>query len=106
MLARGTVFPGRQALVRRVPNDLGHPRLGISTPRAYGGAVRRNRFRRLTREAFRNLGLELGGYDYFVSPRRHLAEPTLVGLRADLVRTLTASPAPSRRTGDRRPKQA
>lgn len=101
ILAHGEVYPGRQALVRRLANDAGQARLGISTPRAYGSAVRRNRFRRLVREVFRGLRAELGSYDYLVSPRRHLAEPTLEGLRDDLLRTRAATPAPPRRPGAR-----
>ena len=105
VLAQGDVFPGRQALVRRVANDTGGARLGLSTPRAYGGAVRRNRFRRLAREAFRVLRSELGAYDYLVSPRRHLGEPTLEGLRADRLRTQHATPAPPQPRRPGRPRR-
>jgi ribonuclease P protein component len=97
VLDRGQVYPGRQALVRRLATRRGRARLGISTPRAYGKAVRRNHFRRLVREAFRQVRLELGSYDYVVSPRRHLVDPTLEGIRADLLSTLTATPAPPRK---------
>ena len=48
----------------------GRPRLGVAAPRAYGGAVRRNRFKRLVREAFRSLRADLGAVDVFVAPRR------------------------------------
>ena len=96
LLRAGEVFPGREVLVRRVPNEHGEARLGIAAPRRYGPAVRRNRFRRLVREAFRAVRAELGAYDYFVSPRRHLTEPTLLGIRADLVSTRTRRPAPRR----------
>lgn len=96
VLAHGDVFPGREALVRRAPSRLPHARLGISTPKGYGKAVRRNVFRRLVREAFRTMRGRLGSYDYLVSPRRHLERPTLEGLREDLLRTLTGTPAPPR----------
>lgn len=101
VLSEAAVFPGRQALVRRTPNRLARARLGLSTPRRYGSAVRRNRFRRLAREAFRQVQGRLGDHDYLLSPRRHLETPTLEGLTHDLLRTLTASPAPPR-GGDRR----
>ena len=97
VLSRGEVHPGRQALVRRLGNERGRARLGISTPWRYGKAHRRNRFRRLVREAFREIQTELGAYDYLVSPRRGLAEPTLDGITRDLIRTLTATPAPPRK---------
>lgn len=92
----GDVFPGSEAVVRRCPNGLDHPRLGIAAPTRYGDAVRRNRFRRLVREAFRSCLGELGGFDFLVVPKRTLEAPTLAGLTHDLVRTRTARPAPPR----------
>ncbi len=84
VLGVGLFHPGRECVVRIAANEVGFARLGLATPRQYGNAVRRNRFRRLVRAAFRELQGDLGGVDVFVAPRRGLGEPTFVGLRADL----------------------
>ena len=49
-------------------NGLDYPRIGISIGKACGGAVERNRLKRLLREAFRkNKNLIASGFDYVVS---------------------------------------
>jgi ribonuclease P protein component len=50
-------------------NTLEHARLGLTVPRRVGGAVRRNRWKRLLREAFRLVQHELPAIDYVCVPR-------------------------------------
>ena len=50
---RGRRYHGDAMVVYVYPNELAYSRLGITTSRKVGNAVRRNRWRRLLREAFR-----------------------------------------------------
>jgi ribonuclease P protein component len=55
-----------------IPNDLGHPRLGLSVGRRVGTAPKRNRIKRFLREAFRLMQHDLPrGYDIVVNVRPH-----------------------------------
>jgi ribonuclease P protein component len=59
-------------VMHALPNDLPHARLGLSTSRRVGNAVRRNRIRRLLREAYRLDRHQLpAGYDVVITVRPH-----------------------------------
>jgi ribonuclease P protein component len=73
-------------LVYACENGRPHPRLGCSVSRKVGGAVVRNRYKRLFREAFRLVQHELPpGVDLILIPRTG-PEPTLDALKASLVK--------------------
>lgn len=85
-------------LVYAALNNAGTTRLGMSVSRKVGGAVVRNRIRRLLREAFRHCRLELpAGLDLVVIPssadRASLAayQESLVRLAQKLARRLKES---------------
>ncbi len=61
----------RVLVIRGCRNGLPYSRLGLSVSRKVGGAVVRNRWKRLVREAFRRSRIELPtGVDLVVRPRR------------------------------------
>jgi ribonuclease P protein component len=70
-----------------LPNDLDHPRLGLSVGKKVGTAPKRNRIKRLLREAFRLLQHDLPtGYDLVINVRPHET-----ALLADYQRMLSAT---------------
>ena len=79
---KGTRVHGRYSTVFVLPNRLSIGRLGIAATKKLGGAVRRNRAKRLIREVFRRNKLA-AGFDVVVIPNRDLLDATLTVLETE-----------------------
>jgi ribonuclease P protein component len=84
---RGTRIHSRYCTVFILPNQCPFGRLGIAATRKLGGAVVRNRAKRLIREVFRRNKIAQG-CDVVVVPKRELLDASLTVLEADYRTTL------------------
>src|SRR3989454_6406092 len=76
---RGVRFHSRYSTVFILPNKLAVGRLGIAATRKLGGAVQRNRAKRLIREVFRHNKIT-PGFDVVVVPKRDLLDASFSAL--------------------------
>jgi ribonuclease P protein component len=72
----------RYSTVFLLPNQRGVGRLGIAATKKIGGAVQRNRAKRLIREVFRRNKIA-PGFDVIVIPKREFLDASLSTLEAD-----------------------
>ena len=79
---RGVRIHSRYSTVFLLPNGTDVGRLGIAATRKLGGAVQRNRAKRLIREVFRRNKIA-PGFDVVVVPKRDLLDASLSTLEAD-----------------------
>ena len=74
----GKAAAGKYVVVHAVPNGLEIVRVGFPVGKQMGGAVRRNRIKRLLREAVRLSSVTPNrGYDLVIVPRRRMTVPDL-----------------------------
>lgn len=93
---RGSRVHGRYATIFVLPNHQAIGRLGIAATKKLGGAVERNRAKRLVREVFRRNNIALG-FDIVVVPKPGLLNARLTVLEADYRQNI------ERRVGSRGP---
>jgi ribonuclease P protein component len=84
---QGTRVHGRYGTVFVLANRLSVGRLGIAATKKLGGAVQRNRAKRLIREVFRRNKIA-PGFDVVVVPKRELLDASLTALETDYRNTL------------------
>ncbi len=78
---------GRYFTILILPNGSSTPRLGVAASRRLGGAVSRNRAKRLVRELFRRSKVA-AGVDVVVIPKVELLEAGFGSVEADYHSTL------------------
>ena len=87
---RGVKVHSRSFTLFRLANGLEAGRLGIAATRKLGGAVVRNRAKRLVREVFRRNKLA-PGFDIVIVPRRELLDTSLNALETEFRHILERS---------------
>jgi ribonuclease P protein component len=95
---RGVRIHGRYSTMFILPNQRAVGRLGIAATKKLGGAVQRNRAKRLIREVFRRNNIALG-FDVVVVPKRELLDATLNVLEAEYRNNLDRRVRPRRPDG-------
>lgn len=79
---KGARSHGRFLTLIALANGTATPRLGVTASRRLGGAVQRNRAKRLIREVFRR-NKPAAGVDLVVIPKPEFFEATLAALTED-----------------------
>ena len=85
--ARGQRLHGRYATLLLLPTGDAPGRLGVAATKKLGGAVRRNRAKRLIRELFRRHKVA-HGFDVVVVPKPEFLDADLTAIEAEYRRNL------------------
>lgn len=86
--AQGRRIPSASFVLFVMRNGLGRPRLGITATRRVGGAVKRNRAKRLVRDIFRRHKREFDNVDIVLNVRASLPGTERARLEAEILTRL------------------
>ena len=81
---KGLLFCGKYLLIQWKKTENPIPRLGITVTKKYGSSVKRNRAKRLIREAFRLQASSCSHVDFNVKPKHAVQEASLEDIQRDL----------------------
>lgn len=85
----GRVYRHPLLILSVLPNDLPHNRYGFITAKRLGNAVKRNRARRLLREAVRLLHPQLrAGYDVVIIARPQVVGQPFTAVQSAILQTM------------------
>jgi len=91
---KGQRIPSASFVLFVMRNAVGRPRLGITATRRIGGAVQRNRAKRLVREIFRRHKADIDSVDIVVNARAALPGAVYARLEAEFLSRLISPLAP------------
>lgn len=89
MYESGARLAGSRIVLFVLPRDENGPRLGLTATRKVGGAVVRNRVRRLVREAFRRHRDLVGRWDLVVNIRQAAVGSSYPAIEEEFVALVT-----------------
>jgi ribonuclease P protein component len=85
---QGRRIPAGHLVLFVLEQELGFPRIGITATRRVGSAVRRNRARRLVKEAFRRHRGEIASWDIVVNVKPTAVDCRFEEIERDLLKGL------------------